>query len=59
MTRAEHNRDVRVLIDPRDTQRKLSHRRGDGRPWIQYRLALGAKNCGSTPRVSQVRVGYA
>jgi hypothetical protein len=27
--------------------------------WIQYRLALGAKNSGSTPRVREVRVIYA
>jgi len=25
-------------------------------PWVQYRLALGAKNGGSTPRVTEVRL---
>ncbi len=30
----------------------------DGQRWIQYRLALGAKGSGSTPRVSEVRVDY-
>jgi hypothetical protein len=28
------------------------------RSWIQYRLALGAKNSLSTPRVRDVRIGY-
>ncbi|MAG34874.1 MAG: hypothetical protein CL878_01270, partial [Dehalococcoidia bacterium] len=27
--------------------------------WVQYRLALGAVNSGSTPRVTEVRVHYA
>ena len=26
--------------------------------WVQYRLALGAKNGGSTPRLTEVRVAY-
>ena len=27
--------------------------------WVQYRIALGAVNSGSTPRVTEVRVHYA
>jgi len=27
-------------------------------PWVQYRLALGAVNCGNTPRISEVMIEY-
>ena len=29
-----------------------------GGPWVQYRLALGARNSGRTPRVTAVSVRY-
>jgi len=27
-------------------------------PWVQYRLALGAKNSGNTPRITAVNIHY-